>query len=124
MSSYFDTAARLFADAVARSDEAEAERIVGTVLRRYRGFLSLMENRMLLADVEKYGLMRKISEANIMPTIRSEDRVLGTSKLIEFLHDKAHEIANMRIKTRDGTRILDNPYQDGKSDFVQEATLR
>ena len=122
MSSYFDKASAMFANAMKNKTEAEAEKIVETVVQTYGTYLTYISKRL---DTQSQLRFESVEEKWIhlisRPLIDDMDRDTFVSFLISDIHNFAHYVGRAGLKLRDGRSVLDNPYPAVKTDIVMEA---
>jgi hypothetical protein len=122
MSSYFDTASTMFMQAMRNKPEAEAEKIVATVVETYGTYLTYISKHL---DARSRPFFENVKERwtklIARPLIDGMDRDTFVSFLISDLHDFAHMVGSSGMKRRDGLPFLDNPYVAVKTDMVMEA---
>ena len=121
MSSYFDKASRMFTDAMKNRTEAEAEKIVETVVNTYGTYLTFISKRLSVASRPAFEpLKERWLKLISRPLVDDRDRDMFLSLLIERIHDFAHAVGSASLKRRDGRPFLDNPYVV-KTDIIMEA---
>lgn len=120
MSSYFDKASAMFREAMRNKTEAEAEKIVETVVNTYGTYMAYISKRAVY--IPQWTVLKEMWLKLIArPLIDDMDRDTFTSFLIENIHDFAHGVGRAGLKRRDGRMFLDNPYPAVKTDMVMEA---
>ena len=92
MSSYFDKASRMFTDAMKNRTEAEAEKIVETVVNTYGTYLTFISKRLSVASRPAFEpLKERWLKLISRPLVDDRDRDMFLSLLIERIHDFARQ---------------------------------